>query len=208
MKLCMFTPVELNLERGWPGKIDGDRVIHVAAQTLQAFFTGGGSAREHAVYPLADVRMLVPVIRPPSIRIFDGDDFHFANPTSLYGPDEEVPVPAVSVEAVLRPAAVIGAVEQVGGFTAMNDWHAPELEGAKAFDFATSLGPIVITPDEHTPAGVDWEALIDHARRNTELLPGDVVAAGPVESRQVARGDTVELELEGIGVLRNRAVQR
>ena len=49
MKLCMFTPVELELERGWPGKIDGDRVIQVAAQTLQAFFTGGGTAREHAV---------------------------------------------------------------------------------------------------------------------------------------------------------------
>ena len=49
----MFTPKELALERGWPGRIDGDRVIQLAAQTLQSFFTGGGSAREHAEYPLA-----------------------------------------------------------------------------------------------------------------------------------------------------------
>jgi hypothetical protein len=48
VKLCMFTPIELDLERGWPGRIDGDRVLHLAAQTLQAFFTGGGGAREHA----------------------------------------------------------------------------------------------------------------------------------------------------------------
>jgi hypothetical protein len=201
MKLCMFTPLELDLERGWPGKIDGDRVIQVAAQTLQAFFTGGGTAREHAVYPLADVRFLVPVLRPPAIRIFDGGDFRFANPTSVYGPDEEVPAPVDRVEALLRPAAIIGALEQIGGFTAMNDWHAPELRGAKAWDFATSLGPVVVTPDELTPPGVDWDALVSLAGENTELLPGDVIAADPVERVAAARGDTVGLELEGIGVL-------
>jgi hypothetical protein len=206
MKLCMFTPLDLDLERGWPGKIDGDRVIQVAAQTLQAFFTGGGTAREHAVYPLAEVRMLVPVLRPPSVRVFDGNDFRFTNPTSVYGPDEDVPVPVDRVEAVLRPAAIIGALEQIGGFTAMNDWHAPELSGAKASDFATSLGPVVVTPDEHTPAGVDWEGLIEHASRNTELLPGDVLAADPVERIDVARGASVELELVGVGALVNRAV--
>jgi hypothetical protein len=206
MKLCMFTPLDLDLERGWPGKIDGDRVIQVAAQTLQAFFTGGGTAREHAVYPLAEVRFLVPVLRPPAIRIFDGEDFHFANPTSLYGPDDDVPAPVERLEVVLRPAAVIGALEQIGGFTAMNDWHAPELPGTKGWDFATSLGPVVVTPDEHTPPGIDWVALVEHARGNTELLPGDVIAAGGVERLAVERGETVELELDGIGRLRNGIV--
>jgi len=206
VKLCMFTPLELDLERGWPGKIDGDRVIQVAAQTLQAFFTGGGTAREHAEYPLEDVRLLLPVLRPPSVRIFDDREFHFGNPASLYGPDEDVPVPDERIEAVLRPAAVIGALEQIGGFTVMNDWRAPELGGAKAHDFAISLGPVVVTPDEHTPPGVQWDALLDHARRNTELLPGDVIAADPVERIPVGRGDVVELALDGVGVLRNRIV--
>jgi hypothetical protein len=203
MKLCMFTPLDLDLERGWPGKLDGERVIQVAAQTLQAFFTGGGTAREHAEYPLAEVRFVAPVLRPPAIRIFDGGDFRFGNPSRIYGPDEEVPVPAGRIEAVLRPAAIIGALEQIGGFTAMNDWHAPDLPGAKAWDFATSLGPIVVTADEHTPPGADWEALVEHARRNTELLPGDVIAADPVQRIQVEPGEPVVLQLDGVGVLRN-----
>jgi len=55
MKLCMFTPRDLQLERGWPGIVEGDTVVQLAAQTLQAFFTGGGTARRHAEYPLAEV---------------------------------------------------------------------------------------------------------------------------------------------------------
>jgi len=202
----MFTPLELELERGWPGKIEGDRVIQLAAQTLQAFFTGGGTAREHAVYPLGEVRFRSPVPQPPSIRIFDGDDFRFANPASVYGPDDVVPFPAgaESVGWELRRAAIIGAAETIGGFTILNDWVAAGLTGAKTRDFAVSLGPVVVTRDELTPRGPDWDALVEHARRNTRLLPGDVIAAEPVEAASgFGRGQAVELELEGIGVLRN-----
>ena len=67
MRLCMFTPLERDLRRGWPGRIEGDRVIQLAAQTLQAFFTGGGAAREHGEYRLDEVRLLAPVQRPPSL---------------------------------------------------------------------------------------------------------------------------------------------
>jgi hypothetical protein len=69
MKLCMFSPLDQDLERGWPGRIDGETVIQLAAQTLQAFFTGGGQAREHAEYPLADVVFRAPVLRPPSVNV-------------------------------------------------------------------------------------------------------------------------------------------
>ena len=34
MILCMFTPRDLQLERGWPGVIEGDTVVQLAAQTL------------------------------------------------------------------------------------------------------------------------------------------------------------------------------
>ena len=70
MKLCMFSPREADLERGWPGRVDGDRVVQLAAQTLEAFFTGGGGAREHAEYPLADVEFRPPVLHPASVRVF------------------------------------------------------------------------------------------------------------------------------------------
>ena len=205
MKLCMFSPKELELERGWPGRIEGDRVIQLAAQTLQAFFTGGGTAREHAEYPLEEVALRAPVIHPPSIRIFDGSDFAFANSASVYGPEDEIPFPegAESVDSELRVAAIVGAHHSIGGFTLMNDWAAAGLEGAKARDFAVSLGPVVVTPDELTPPG-GWDALVEHAARNTRLLPGDVIAGEGVRGgRELRPGDSVEVELEGIGVLRN-----
>ena len=71
MKLCMFTPAGQELERGWPGRIDGDTVVQLAAQTLQSFFTGGSAAREHAEYRLDDVLLRAPVLEPPAVRVFD-----------------------------------------------------------------------------------------------------------------------------------------
>jgi len=207
----MFTPLELDLERGWPGKIERDRVIQVAAQTLQAFFSGGGTAREHAEYPLEEVRLRAPVLRPPSIRVFDGPDFRFANPASVYGPDDEIPFPegADSIESELRVAAVIGGDEGIGGFTIANDWIASSLSGTKARDFAISLGPVVVTPDELVPESISWDELVAGARRNTRLLPGDVIAAdGASGGRTLGPGDVVELEVDGIGVLRNRIGER
>ena len=56
---------------------------------------------------------------------------------------------------------------------------------------------------------------VSHAARNTRLLPGDVLGSGTVgtgcilelgDGRWLRRGDLVELEVEGIGVLLNRVV--
>jgi hypothetical protein len=201
----MFSPRDRDLPRGWPGRIDGERVVQLAAQTLQSFFTGGGEAREHEEYLLADVVLRAPVLHPPTVRIFGQDgDFSFANSAAIYGPEDVVPLPAgvEQVESDLRIAAVIGAYGAIGGFTLMNDWVAPELPGAKARDFAISLGPLVVTPDEFPSRG-DWTALIEHAAHNTQLLPGDILAAGSRRGGPHSAGDVVEIELEEIGVLRN-----
>jgi 2-keto-4-pentenoate hydratase/2-oxohepta-3-ene-1,7-dioic acid hydratase in catechol pathway len=204
----MFSPRDRNLPRGWPGRIDGNRVVQLAAQTLQAFFTGGGEAREHDVFALADVALRAPVLHPPNVRIFGSDgDFAFANAAAIYGPEDAVPLPAgvEQVESDLRIAAVIGAEGRIGGFTLMNDWFAPELTGAKTRDFAISLGPIVVTPDEF-PSRDDWTALVEHAARNTRLLPGDVLAAGSMRNGPYSAGDLVEVALDEIGVLRNSLI--
>ena len=174
----MFSPREPFLERGWPGRIEGDTVIQLAAQTLQSFFTGGGVAREHAEYPLADVVFRAPVLHPPSVRIFESfTDFRFANPAAIVTPDAEIPV--AGAMPVQRDAAIIGAHGWIGGFTQLVEWTAPELPGEKSRDFALALGPVVTTPDEGYPGWVaeEWEHIVYTASENTHLYPGDIIAA-------------------------------
>jgi len=182
--------------------MEGEHVIQLAAQTLKSFFSGGGNAREHAGCALADVELRAPVLHPPSVRIFDGDDFAFANPAAIHGPEDEIRDPGAHLAYELRPTAVIGADQAVGGITLMNVLTAPALGGAKARDFALVLGPLVVTPDEDVPAvDVDWHRLVSHAARNTRLLPGDLIAAGPITTGAV--DGVVEVGVEGIGSLRN-----
>jgi hypothetical protein len=198
----MFSPRGRHLERGWPGRIEEEHVIQLAAQTLQSFFSGGGQAREHAGLALADVELRAPVLHPPSVRIFDGDDFAFANPAAIRGPDDEIPEPGASLAYELRPAGVIGAEEQLGGVTLLNVLTAPTLPGAKARDFALVLGPVVVTPDEEVASlSVDWDRLVAYAARNTHLVPGDVIAADPIATG--AADGVVEVGVEEIGSLRN-----
>jgi len=268
----MFRPRGSDLIRGWPGRIDGDRVVQLAAQTLQSFFTGGGKAREHAEYPLADVDLMPPVLKPPSVRDFYAFEqhvktararrglevpeewfripvFYFSNPNAIYGPEAEVPHPDGSKELdyELEVAAIIGDDQQIGGFTVMNDWSARDLQRqemkvglgpAKGKDFATSLGPIVVTPDEFDGSAAtmvarvngeersrgelgdmhwSWDELAAQASRNTELCAGDILGSGTVgtgcileqgDGRWLQPGDVVELEVDGIGVLRNRVGPR
>jgi fumarylacetoacetate (FAA) hydrolase len=245
----MFSPRDRGLERGWPGRIEGDRVVQLAAQTLQSFFTGGGRAREHAEYRLDEIEFRAPVLHPPTVRDFSAfrrDDlaFYFSNPTAIFGPEDEIPYPAgvEELDCEAEVAAVIGADGGIGGFTLMNDWTARDvlrseladgLGPVKSKDFATSLGPVLLTPDELDGASRDmvvringeersrndvsgmrraWDELVAHAGRNTRLLPGDVIGSGGVDvDREGARlqpGDVVELELAGFGILRNRVGER
>jgi hypothetical protein len=207
MKLAMFSPKEMDLPRGWPGRVDGDRVVQLAAQTLQVYFISGGGLREHAEYSLADVDLRAPVLYPPSIRIFDDSDFAFANTAAIHGPDDEIPFPEGSSElrSVPSVAGMIGAGGAIGGFTVANAWTAPDLPGVKSRDFALSIGPVLATPDEYD-AGEGWDERVAHAAKNTVLRPGDLLVVGLGGDAAAQRGEVVEIAVEGIGVLRNRVV--
>jgi hypothetical protein len=226
----MFHPLDHPLERGWVGRIDGDRVIQLAAQTLQSLFTGGGSAREHAEYPLAGVCFLAPVLHPPAVRVFeDQTAFAFANPAAIVGPGVDVVKPRESpsnsllrgrLTLVARAAGVIGADGALAGFTALADWRDPTRTPPKDRDFALGLGPVVVTPDELDPDGLeaivrvdgseiarstfrrfDWEAARGRAEAGTTLISGDLIAGPPALAEEIPRGSVAELELVGIGVL-------
>jgi Fumarylacetoacetate (FAA) hydrolase family len=224
----MFRPRDHPLERGWVGRIEDDHVIHLAAQTLEAFFTGGGTAREHAVYPLDAIRLLAPVLHPPSIRIFDDESsFAFANPAAIVGPDAEIRARGDSVALLPRVAAMIGAEGRIGGFTGFADWREGPAPPPKDRDFAHGLGPLVVTPDEISQAPeivvhvdgsdqrfghgelatvrsqFDWEAARSLAAERTVLRPGDILA-GPIPGGidPLPAGTEVAIEFEVIGTLR------
>ena len=175
--------------------------------------------------------------------------FYFTNPGAVYGDGDDIPMPADTqmLDYELELACVIGPDGRPEGFTIMNDFSARDLQlkemqvglgPAKGKDFATALGPVLVSPDE-LPADLDmravarvngevrtdtrtggiyhsWDRLIETAARNTPgLIAGEVLGSGTVgrgcilehgDGRWLAPGDEVELEIEGIGLLRNRIV--
>jgi fumarylacetoacetate (FAA) hydrolase len=171
--------------------------------------------------------------------------FYFSNPAAILGPDEEVAFPDESSawDYELEAGAVVGGDGSIAGFTVLNDWSARDLQKmemavglgpAKGKDFATSIGPYLVTPDELGDRRLEmvarvngeersrgnlgdmhwsWQQLLEHATRNTRLQPGDVLGSGTVgtgcilehgDGRWLQSGDVVELEIERIGVLVNR----
>jgi fumarylacetoacetate (FAA) hydrolase len=100
---------------------------------------------------------------------YDIPVFYFSNPGSIHGPDQPVRRPTTSqaLDYELEVACVIGrtgtdiaaedAEAHILGYLIMNDWSARDLQKqemavglgpAKGKDFATSLGPLLVTPDE------------------------------------------------------------
>ncbi len=95
--------------------------------------------------------------------------YYFSNHRAIYGPDDLIPYPRQSKELdfELEMACVIGkagrdiaaeqAADYIAGYMIMNDWSARDLQRdeiklslgpVKAKDFATSLGPWLVTPAE------------------------------------------------------------
>lgn len=204
--------------------------------------------------------------------------FYFTNHNSITG-EGEILVEADHLQQLdfeLECAIVIGkggrniksseADRYIAGFCIMNDWSARVLQmeemklnlgPAKGKDFATSIGPWLVTPDElaayaiPTPFGLSYDLkmtafhngkqvsegnlrdmnwtfaeLIERASYGVDLYPGDVIGSGTVgtgcylelngtaalEAKASGRaftptwisaGDTFELEITGLGRLKN-----
>ncbi len=217
----MFHPVDRPMERGWVGRVDGDRVIHLAAQTLQHFFTGGAGAREHAEYPLVEVAFTVPVLHPPSVRVFEDEmTFAFANPAAVVGPGATVALPAADAVALPRLAALV-ADRELAAFGAVLELRAPALVPPKDRDFGLAFGPVVVTPDEVEPQGLpivvgvdggewwsgtspsfDWGRARAYAAAGTTLRTGDILVGPPAgELKGLVPGSHLAFAVDGIGDL-------
>ncbi|API58701.1 hypothetical protein BSL82_04720 [Tardibacter chloracetimidivorans] len=103
---------------------------------------------------------------------------------------------------------------------------------AKDFDNANAMGPCIVTSDEFDPYNArmtasingevqsighsssmnrSFEELISHISQSETIYPGEIIGSGTVgggcgleQGRLLEDGDVVELEVEGIGILRNR----
>lgn len=176
------------------------------------------------------------------------------NSTALAGPDDEIVWPAYTdkLDFELEIAAIIGqagcnisvhdAERHILGYTLLNDFSARDIQAKemsnstgpfKAKDFAWSLGPFLVTPDElgdpravrmsvringetwteSTPGEMKWSfaEAIAYTSQSERLNVGDVFGSGTVNGgcgfeleRWIGPSDVVELVAERIGVLRNR----
>jgi hypothetical protein len=215
----MFHPTGMPLERGWVGRIEGDEVVHLASQTLQHLFTGGGTARDHARYPLAGVELLVPLPTPPSVRVFDANgSFEFANPAAVVGPGARVAPPPGSQIAVDAGLAGLVGLDAVVAVCPVARLRAPALSPPKDRDFAIVLGPWFTTTDEAperptvrvtgdavtgepAASAFDWEGARRYAAENTRLRVGDLLLASAVAAVDVPAGAAVSVDVAGLGEL-------
>jgi 2-keto-4-pentenoate hydratase/2-oxohepta-3-ene-1,7-dioic acid hydratase in catechol pathway len=158
---------------------------------------------------------------------YDAPTFYFTNPHALYGPGQPIPKPGLTnaLDFELEVGVVLGrggsslteaeARDAIFGYTIVNDWSARDLQAremqvglgpAKGKDFATSIGPWIVTADEleacHDAHGfldldcqvsvngtlvgrdrlsnMQWTfaQMIAHASRDSVVLAGDLLASG------------------------------
>jgi fumarylacetoacetate (FAA) hydrolase len=154
--------------------------------------------------------------------------FYFSNVSEIRGPGDPVWAPrgCTELDYELEVAAVIDTPvrdldagrgeEAIGGYTILNDWSARDLQReettvrlgpAKGKDFASSIGPWLVTPDELADARSDkgydlamtatvngdelsrgtWSSahfgfgeMVERASADVRLRPGDLIGSGTV----------------------------
>lgn len=178
--------------------------------------------------------------------------YYKGNHRTIIGPDQDLrwPLNTAKLDYELELACVIGrhgidiaerdAANYIAGYTIMNDFSARDIQfqemacrlgPAKGKDFATAIGPCLVTPDEITDLAslkmvarvngevwsegrfgtIHWSfpQMIEHVSRGEAVYPGDLFGSGTVGGgcglefdRYLKPGDVVELEIQPIGILR------
>ena len=154
--------------------------------------------------------------------------FYFSNPNALFGHRAAIPYPEPTQELDFELEIAIyicnggknisaqDADYYIAGYTILNDWSARDIQReemqlhlgpAKGKDFATSVGPYLVTPDELSAALSDeklrlnmtchvngrklsegntedlyhsFQKMIERASHQAELKPGDLIGSGTV----------------------------
>ena len=167
-------------------------------------------------------------LKPPNAVAAAGDEIVL--PAGKERVDHEAEL-AVVVGEQCRNVAAEDALDVVAGYTCMNDISNRDDQDketnwirGKAFDGSAPLGPVVADP-EHVPEDASVELRLNGETRQSStrehfiftvpelieeittymtLEPGDVISTGtPAGVGPLSSDDTVEVEVEGVGVLEN-----
>lgn len=157
---------------------------------------------------------------------YEAPVFLFMNPWSVLPTGADIPMPpftqkldfelevAAIVKNTVRDVPIEEAAEHIAGYCIFNDWSARDVQGremsvglgpSKGKDFANTLGPWLVTPDELEPyregdrfalemtvaingevigsdnlRNMSWsfEEMLVHASRDAWVGAGDVLASG------------------------------
>jgi len=182
--------------------------------------------------------------------------YYKGNPDSIIGPEDPIPFPyytdkldleleiGIIVGKVGRDLSLEQAKQAIAGYTILIDCSARDpylrenefLGPAKMKDWATILGPCMVTADEIDEANLDVRITVDgevwfegntsaprsflahhlvaYASDNETLQPGDLLGTGTVSyscsvdlHRWPQVGQTVKFEVQGIGTLEHTIVK-
>jgi 2-keto-4-pentenoate hydratase/2-oxohepta-3-ene-1,7-dioic acid hydratase in catechol pathway len=210
-------------------KISLAEVKILAPVTPSKIVCVGRNYREHAA-ELGNAMPTEPLLflKAPS-SIIGTDDVIKLPPESVQV-EHEGEVAVVIGRTLTRLSESDDPLKYVLGYTCVNDVTARDLQRkdiqftrAKSFDTFCPVGPFIVTDinseDVIVTARVNGETkqqantsamafpipyLLRYISRAMTLYPGDLIATGtPAGVSRLDDGDVVEIEIEGIGILRN-----
>ena len=171
-------------------------------------------------------------MKPPSAVIGHGGKIIYPKASRQVDYEAEI---AVVIGKRCRNITADRANDVIAGYTCFNDVTARDFQRsdgqwtrAKSFDTFAPFGPYIASPDEFDPENApiksringelrqdsntsnlifDIPTLIEFISGIMTLELGDIIATGtPAGVGELQRGDIVEIEIEGIGILRNEVV--
>jgi len=205
-----------------------DEVSLLAPVTPGKIVAVGLNYRDHA----REVGMRIPeepllFLKAPSAIVPPGGDIVYPRQSKQVDHEAEL---AVVIGRRAKDVAAADAGMYIFGYTCMNDVTARDLQirdvqfaRSKNFDTFAPIGPWIrtdIEPDaldvrclvngrvrqsgNTRDMGSSVERLVEYISANMTLHPGDVIATGtPAGVGPLRAGNVVEVEIEGVGTLRN-----
>lgn len=210
-------------------KIDELRVL--APVVPSKIVCAGLNYKDHAL----ELNMGIPseptlFLKPPSSVIAAYENIVY--PDSVTRLDYEAEL-AIIIKKKAKDVSVKEAGNYILGFTCLNDITARDLQEkdiqwtrAKSFDTFCPLGPYIVSGIDPSNLKIELKVndlirqssstknmifsidyLLSFVSKVMTLLPGDVITTGtPKGVGELSKGDRVEVDIEGIGTLKNQVI--